>query len=157
MLGPGISPFATSESFNILRHFADGTMKSGVPNFGIGAVDVRDVAEAHIRAGFTPTANGSYIVSAHDTDFPEMAGILRQRFGDTFPFPKRRMPKWVVWLLGPVLDKSLTRKMVSRNIDHPFRADNSKSIRDLGMSYRPLDISLIDMFQQMIDHDLVSP
>ncbi len=155
VLGPGIHPFATSESFNLIRHLADGTMKSGVPNFGIGAVDVRDVAEAHFRAGTTPGASGRYIVSAHDTTFPEMAAVLRDRFGDAFPFPKKTMPKWLVWLLGPLFDKSLTRRMVSRNVDHPFRADNGKSVRDLGMSYRPLETSLVEMFQQMIDHGIV--
>ena len=130
-------------------------MKSGVPNFGIGVVDVRDVAEAHLRAGTTPAAKGRYIVSAHDTDFPTMASILRERFGDSFPFPRKTLPRWLVWLVGPVLDKSLSRKTVSRNVDHPFRADNSKSIRDLGLSYRPLETSLTEMFQQMIDHGVL--
>ena len=155
VLGPGINPFATSESFRLIKALADGTMKSGVPNFGIGVVDVRDVAEAHLRAGTTPAANGRYIVSAHDTDFPAMASILRDRFGDSFPFPRKTLPKWLVWLVGPVLDKSLSRKTVSRNVDHPFRADNSKSIRDLGLSYRPLETSLTEMFQQMIDHGVL--
>ena len=154
VLGPGINPFATSESFTLLKQFGNGGMKSGVPAFYIGAVDVRDVAEAHIKAGLTPSASGRYINSAHDTSFAEFGEILRERFGGDYPFPQRTMPKWLVWLMGPMVDKSLSRRMVTRNVGHPWRADNSKSIRELGISYRPLEISLTEMFQQLIDNDV---
>jgi dihydroflavonol-4-reductase len=61
------------------------------------------------------------------------------------------MPKWLTWLVGPMIDKSLTRKMISRNIGLPFRADNSKGIRELGLSYRPVEETVIDFFRQMVD------
>ncbi|MEJ2084746.1 MAG: NAD-dependent epimerase/dehydratase family protein [Acidobacteriota bacterium] len=151
VLGPGINPFATSESFSLIKQLGDGTMKTGVPDFRIGAVDVRDVAEAHVRAAVSPTASGRYIVSGHDTGFPEMAGILRRHFGDDYPIPRQTLPKWLVWLMAPMVEKEMTRKMVNRNVGVPWRADNGKSVRELGMSYRPLEDSLVDMFQQMID------
>ncbi|MCG6928675.1 MAG: NAD-dependent epimerase/dehydratase family protein, partial [Acidobacteria bacterium] len=56
VIGPGINPHATSESFSLIRQFGDGSMKSGVPFIGIGAVDVRDLARAHLQAAFTPEA-----------------------------------------------------------------------------------------------------
>ncbi len=151
VLGPGISPHATSASFALMRKFGNGTMKSGVPDFGIGAVDVEDVAEAHIKAAFTPSASGRYLVSAADTSFVEVGRILRDHFGDRWPFPRKPVPKWLLWLVGPLVDKTLTRKLVSRNVGLPFRADNSKSVRELGVSYRPLEDSMNEMFQQMID------
>jgi len=151
VLGPGINPFATSESFSLIKQLGDGTMKSGVPDFRIGAVDVRDVAEAHVRAALSPTASGRYIVSGHDTGFSEMAGILYERFGKDYPIPRKTLPKWLVWLVAPMVEKEMTRKMVARNVSVPWGADNSKSVRELEMSYRPLEDSLVDMFQQMID------
>ncbi len=156
VLGPGINPFATSESFSLIKQLGDGSMKSGVPDFRIGAVDVRDVAEAHIKAAYTPAAKGRYITSGHDTGFPEMAEILRNEFGDAYPFPSKPMPKWLVWLLAPMVEKSMTRKMVARNVGVPWRADNQKSIRDLGLVYLPLETSLTEMFQQMIDNGIVT-
>lgn len=152
VLGPGINPFATSESFTLLKQFGNGGMKSGVPAFYIGAVDVREVADAHIKAGFTPSASGRYITSGHDTSFAKFGEILRDHFGDQYPFPSRTMPKWLVWLMGPMVDKSLSRKMVTLNVGRPWRADNSKSIRELGITYRPLETSLSEMFQQLIDN-----
>ncbi len=36
------------------------------------------------------------------------------------------------------------------NVGHPIRLDNSKSVRRLGMTYRPVAESMQDMFAQMI-------
>ncbi len=61
------------------------------------------------------------------------------------------MPKAVLWLVGPIINKVMTRKAVLLNANFPWQADNSKSIRELGMTYRPMNVSMEDMFQQMID------
>jgi len=45
----------------------------------------------------------------------------------------------------------------SYNVNYPWRADNSKSIRELGMRYRSLDESMIDFFQQMVEVGIVTP
>jgi len=155
VLGPGISPHATSASFELMKKYGDGSMKSGVPDFGIGAVDVQDVAEAHIKAAFTPSASGRYLVSASNTSFVEVGRILREHFGDEWPFPKKTVPKWLLWLVGPFVDKTMTRRLVSRNVGHPFLADNSRSIRELGLRYRPFEQSLTQFFQQIIDAGVV--
>lgn len=157
VIGPGINPHGTSESFNLIRQLGDGTMKTGAPNWGVGVVDVRDLAEAHFRAAVTLSAKGRHITSGHNTAFPEMANVLRQHFGDAYPFPKKALPKLLVWLVGPIMDAGLTRKMVSLNVNRPWRADNSKSVRELGVTYRPLEESMVDFFQQMIDSGMVAP
>lgn len=157
VIGPGINPTGTSESFNLIRQFGDGSMKSGAPAWGMGVVDVRDLADAHFKAAFTPAAKGRYITSGHNTDFPSMAGPLIAHFGDAYPFPKKALPKWLVWLFAPLVNAGMTRNMVARNVNHPWRADHSKSVLELGMQYRPLEESMVDFFQQMIDAGTVSP
>ncbi len=139
-----------------MKQFADGTMKSGVPNYGMGVVDVREVAEAHFQAAFNPAAKGRYITSGHNSSFPEIAKALSDHFGNRFPFPKRILPKWLVWLIAPLADKHMTRRIISRNVGVPWIADNSKSIRDLGLNYRPLAESAVEMFKQMIDNGVVA-
>ena len=151
VMGPGINPHGTSESFKMMKQFGDGTLKGGVPRYGLGIVDVRDLAEAHYRAGFTPEAKGRYIVSGHNSDFADLAIPLREHFGSTYPFPKRTMPKWIVWLVGPLANKAWTRKAISLNVGLPWKGDNSKGIRELSLSYRPLDETVIDFFQQLVD------
>jgi dihydroflavonol-4-reductase len=151
VIGPGVSPKATSESFNLMKQFGDGTFKMGVPDLGVGVVDVRDVAKAHVAAGFNADASGRYIASGHDTSFPQMAKLLREEFADRYPIPNRTLPKWLLWLIGPFIDKSLSRKMIGRNVGYEFHADNSKSRSELGITYRPQKESLVAFFQQLID------
>lgn len=150
VVGPGINPNATSESFDIVRQLGDGTARMGVPDIGLGVVDVREVAEAHVRAAFLPEAHGRYILSGHDTSFPEIARVLRHRFGNDYPLPKRTLPKAAVWLFGPLVNKTLTREYVSRNVNLPWRADNRRSREELGIQYRALEESLFDFFEQVM-------
>jgi len=149
VMGPGVRPEATSESFALIRQLGDGTFRTGVPPMGTGLVDVRDVAEAHLRAGLTPEASGRYIVKGHDSDFTEVAEIVGRRYGDRYPIPKRVLPVWLLRLVGPIVDKRMTRKMVRRNMGLPWRADASKGVRELGLTYRPLEPTLIEMFEQV--------
>jgi dihydroflavonol-4-reductase len=151
VVGPGTKPSGTSESFNLVRQFGDGTMRVGVPRWGMGVVDVRDVAHAHLAAAFTPGASGRNIVSGHNSDFFEMSQTLVERFGGDYPLPRRAMPKWLVWLVGPFLNKALTRRAISSNVDVPWKADHGKGVRELGVTYRTLKESMEEMFQQMID------
>lgn len=149
VLGPGISPLNTSESFSIMKQLGDGTMKAGVPDLDMGIVDVRDLGIAHFKAGFTPEAKGRHIISNDHRTLLDLAIILRNEFGDAYPFPKRVLPKFLVWLLGPL--SGIKRKFISRNVGYPWLVDNTKSKKELGVSYRPIEETVIEFFQQMID------
>ncbi|MBP0028626.1 NAD-dependent epimerase/dehydratase family protein [Roseofilum sp. Guam] len=155
VIGPGINPYATSESFTLIKQMGDGTLKSGAPKWAFGAVDVRDLAKAHFQAGFTPEAKGRYIISGHNTDMFSMSQTLLDRYGQNYPIPRKSTPKWLLWLIGPIVDKTMSRQFIARNINLPWKADNSKGIKELGISYRPLAESMNDFFQQIIDNGLV--
>lgn len=156
VMGPALNAGAvTSESYNLLKQMGDGTMKMGAPRLAIGMVDVRDVAEAHFQAGFTPTAQGRYITSAHNTNFLELAQSLLPKYGDRYPLPKRALPKWLVMLVGPIMNKGMTRRYVRNNVDIPFKADNSKIKRELGIQFRPMQETMEDSFQVLIDQNLI--
>lgn len=151
IMGPAINPNAGGESMSMMVQFGDGTLKMGAPDYGFGIVDVRDVAEAHLAAAFKPEANGRNITSAHNASLPDIAKALAPEYKDRYPIPKRILPKWLVWLVAPLADKAMTRKIVSLNIGYPWIGDNSKSIRELGITYRPLEETINDMFKQLID------
>ncbi|MDG2043084.1 MAG: NAD-dependent epimerase/dehydratase family protein [Maricaulis sp.] len=151
LLGPGISPETQGESYSVMTQFGDGQLATGVPDFRVGVVDVRDVAMAHVRAGFTPAAEGRHITSGYDSGFPEMAKMLRDEFGDKYGIPKSTAPKFLIWLFGPMINAALTRTVVSRNVGVDFKADNSKSVRELGMEYRPMETTLVEHFQDLVD------
>ncbi|MEH6497058.1 MAG: NAD-dependent epimerase/dehydratase family protein [Pseudomonas marincola] len=149
VMGPPIGGKPTSESFNFMQQLGDGAYKTGAPRFGIGVVDVRDVAKAHMAAAFIPRANGRHITSGHATDIFEMFNVLKDQFGKDYGIPKSAAPKFLVWLIGPFM--GIDRKVVSNNVNHVWKADTSKSINELGISYHPLKQTMEDMFQYMID------
>lgn len=152
VLGPPLNPGGTtSESMNILKMLGDGSMKMGAPKIGAGLVDVRDVAEAHYLTGFTPEANGRYITSAHSTNFLEMGQALIPKYGDQYPLPKRALPKWLLMLVGPMTNPLFTRRFVKNNVNVEWKADNSKIKKDLGINFMPLQKTMEDSFQTLID------
>lgn len=151
VLGPGVAAAHTSESFSILRQFGDGTMKAGALPFEIGMVDVRDVAEAHMRAGFLPEAEGRHITSARTISFIELAKALAEKVDGDWPFPKAVLPKLMVWLVGPLFSNAMSRRIVANNFGLPWQADHSKSVNELGLTYRDPADAAAEMFTQMVN------
>ncbi|MEW7007409.1 NAD-dependent epimerase/dehydratase family protein [Lentilitoribacter sp. EG35] len=151
VMGPGVTLQPNSESVAVMKQLGDGTMKMGVPHFEIGIVDVRDVAEAHMRAGYIADAEGRHITSAKTMTLLEMGQTLEKKFGSNWPFPKSTAPKWLLWLVGPIANKMFTREMISKNVGHAWKADNTKSKEKLGITYRSTETAVIEMFDQMID------
>lgn len=150
VLGPGINPNGTSESFSIMKQMGDGTLKYGAAEFNIGCVDVRDVANAHCNAAFTPEAKGRYITSAENTSFLGLADMLRPKYGDSYPLPKKNLPKWMVSLMSPMM--GIPRQYIKDNVGYPWKADNSKSKKELNMQYRPASDTVNEFFGQLVEN-----
>ena len=149
VMGPGLRIHEGSESFQIMKQLIDGTMAAGMPDLRIGVVDVRDLAEAHYRAGFLPDAQGRHVLIGGDASLPMMVETLRGDRWKALKLPKRVLPRWVLWLVGPMA--GLSRQFVSKNIGRPWTGDNSKSLEQLGLTYRPLAETMNDFTQQLVD------
>lgn len=156
VMGPPLNPTTnSSESMSFLKQIGDGSLKMGVPKMGIGVVDVRDVAEAHYRAGYTPSAQGRYITSGHNSDFLEITLKLQEKYGKEYPIPSKAMPKWLIMLVGPFVNKLFTRRYLRNNVNIPWNADTSKIKTDLGMTFQPLRKTMEDGFQVLIDEGIL--
>lgn len=156
VLGPALNPHGTtSETMNVLKMLGKGEMKMGAPKMGVGIVDVRDVAHAHYQAGFVPSANGRYITSGHNSDFLEMGTVLLPKYGDKYPLPKKALPKWLLMIVGPLMNKIFTWKYLRNNVNVAWNADNSKIKKDLKMTFRPLKETMEASFQMLIDEGLI--
>ncbi|MDC0100210.1 NAD-dependent epimerase/dehydratase family protein [Crocinitomicaceae bacterium] len=148
VLGPGINPHASSESYSIMKQIGKGDFKMGAPEFNIGCIDVRDLAEAHFQAGTKAEAKGRYIISGTNSGFLEIAGFIKNKFPN-YKIGTKKLPKWMLWLMAPSV--GMTRKEVSKNVGFPWKANNSKSIKDLGMKYRPLEGTVTEFFGQLVE------
>ncbi|HKK77450.1 MAG TPA: NAD-dependent epimerase/dehydratase family protein [Saprospiraceae bacterium] len=156
VLGPPLNPQSvTSESFALLKQFGDGSLKMGAPKVGIGLVDVRDVAEAHYQAGFNPKAQGRYITSAHDTNFLELGHSLMPKYGEDYPLPQKALPKWLLMLIGPMVDDRFSRRFIRDNVNRTWRADNSKIKEELDIQFRPMQETMEASFGVLVEQDMI--
>lgn len=156
VMGPALNAgTVTSESYSVLKQLGDGTMKMGVPKMGVGVVDVRDVAQAHYLAGFTQQAQGRYVTSAHNSNFLEMALTLQPKYGDKYPLPKKPLPKWLLMIVGPMVNKAFNRRFLRNNVNVEWKADNSKIKNELGIEFMSLEKTMTDSFQTMIDNKMI--
>ena len=153
IFGPSLSRRKDSFSIKTMCEYGNGHYKTGVPDTSFGTVDVRDVSKAHINAAFMPQAKGRHILVSQTITLMEIADIIREKFPDKYPLPKMIVPKFVFWLIAPFL--GFTRKYVSKNVGHPIEFDNSYSIDNLKMSFRPMEETVTDHFQQIIDDELL--
>lgn len=153
VLGPALTSASDSASLSTMKQFTDGTLLTGAPDLAMGVVDVRDVADAHLRAGFTPAAHGRYIVNADALTLLQIGGILRRKYGQLYPFPRFTAPKPVVKAIAPLA--GLTRKFVDLNVGYPIAFDNCRSRNELGLTYHPVEQTINEHFQQMLDDGLV--
>ena len=120
----------------------------------MGVVDVRDVAKAHIKAGLTPKAKGRHILAAKSMSMLEMADILRTHFKNKYKIPKKEVPKFMFYILGPIL-AGLSWEWVSKNIGYEIEFDNSKSINELGVQYTDPKETLVCHIEQLEKNNLI--
>ncbi|MFC3105492.1 NAD-dependent epimerase/dehydratase family protein [Salinisphaera aquimarina] len=153
VLGPSLTQSSVSTSLATMKQFGDGTLKMGAPELYFGVVDVRDVAIAHIKAGFGPNTSGRHIVNSETLSMLDIGKALRAVFGSRFPFPRRTLPKVVLWLAGPL--EGLPRKFVARNVGYPLAFDNGYAKKDLDMDFRPARETVVEHFRQMLDAGVI--
>lgn len=149
VLGP---PMGNSRSASLatMNQMIDGTMKMGFPDLYFGLVDVREVAQAHIEAGFRPEAKGRHILAhTKGVGLGEIAAIGRKKYGNKYPIPKKPLPKFLLFLAGPF--QGFSWKYLRSNLGFRPKFDNQKSKRALGITYRPVEETVLAHFDSMVD------
>ncbi|MDE0475367.1 MAG: NAD-dependent epimerase/dehydratase family protein [Gammaproteobacteria bacterium] len=154
VLGPGLGRNTSAEGVLIMRDLGNGYYRFGAPELEYAIVDVRDVAEGHLRAGLIPEARGRHILVSETLSLIEIASILRSHFGDGYPFPRRTVSKVVALMLAP--RRRIPQAVARRNVGYPLRFDSRYARDALGMTFRPAAESIVDHFRQLLDDGLVS-
>jgi len=153
VLGPVLGPdFATS--IQLVKRMLDGGMP-GCPSLSFGMVDVRDVADLHLRAMSDPLARGErFLAVAGDfMSLLDIAKLLRDRLGAVArKVPRRELPDWVVRfgaLLNPAARQILPELGKFKN------ATNEKARRVLHWAPRSNAESLIATADSLVRLDLI--
>ncbi|MCH4009764.1 SDR family oxidoreductase [Companilactobacillus sp.] len=97
MLGPSLNGHV-SGSFDILKGLFDGSQKRYV-DLPLNIVDVRDVADIHIKAMQTPIANGQRFIASADGEISigEMIQLIKkQRPELSDKIIDKKLPNWLI-------------------------------------------------------------
>jgi nucleoside-diphosphate-sugar epimerase len=101
VFGPVLGP-DYSTSIQLVLRLMDGAVP-GCPKIVFGAVDVRDVADLHLRAMIDPAAKGERFlaVSGDFLTILDIAKVLKRRMGAAAKkVPTRQLPNWLVRLVA---------------------------------------------------------
>lgn len=137
-----------STSLEAIKKLLEGSMP-GMPNLGFGIVDVRDVADMHVRCLTAPDMAGErFICSGPFLMMDEVAAILRMGLGpQARKVPKIKLPNWLVRIAArfdPVISQVIG-ELGKRRESPPVHAREV-----LGWVPRPVDDSILDTARDMI-------
>jgi nucleoside-diphosphate-sugar epimerase len=122
----------------------------GLPKLYFGVVDVRDVADQHIRAMTNPAARGERFLSVGG-DFVrliDIATILKRRLGEAARrVPARELPNWLVRLAA--LRDSGVRQFVPE-LGKVRNATNEKARRLLDWSPRSNEDAVVATAESLL-------
>ncbi len=126
----------------------------GSPRVGLEVVDVRDLADIHIRAMESPEAAGERFIAAGKFMWmSDIADILRAKLGTTASkVPTRVLPDIVIRFFA-VFDPSLRALVPS--LSRKSRHTTEKARRVLGWSRRPAADTIVDCAKSLIAHNVV--
>ena len=153
VFGP-ILTTSTIGSVGIVGRMVSGKMR-GIPRVGLEIVDVRDLADVHIRAMTSPDAAGQrFLATGEFMWMAEMARVLRDGLGaDGRRVSTRQVPDVVVRFVARFTDRSL--REITPALGRRNRHTTEKARRVLGWEPRPARETVLDCARSLIAYGAV--
>src|SRR6476469_7744106 len=139
-----------SFSLQAVQRLLDGAMPA-LPRLGFTFVDVRDVADLHIRALTDPDAAGErFLATDRFLWVADVAAILRERLGDrASKVPTRVAPNLLVRAMS-LFDGGL--RSIVGDLGKTAYYSNAKARERLGWEPRPVEDSIADTGESLLAH-----
>jgi dihydroflavonol-4-reductase len=147
VVGPALGP-DYSHSIRLIRNLMDG--QPGCPRINSGFVDVRDVADLHLRAMTDPAARGERFlaISGESMWIVEVAQVLRRRMGAAASaVSTRELPNWLV-RLAALRDPALKGLVPLLGVN--LNATSEKAQRLLGWAPRSSEEAIVATAESLI-------
>ena len=155
VFGPVLGP-DYSTSILLVQRLMDGAMP-GCPQLHFGVVDVRDVADLHLRAMSDPAAKGErFLAVAGDfMSIRDIAMALRRRLGPAArKVPTLQLPNWLV-RLAALRDPAV--KQIIPELGKRKNATGAKARRVLGWSPRANEDAVVATAESLARLGLLKP
>jgi nucleoside-diphosphate-sugar epimerase len=154
VLGPLLSD-DFSPSLEAVKRVLAGAYPA-LPDLGFNLVDVRDVADLHIRALTAPDISGERFMAVAPHGFLKLAqigAVIRERLPDhARKVPTRKMPSWamrIIALFDPVI------RQFTAELGKVRHAEPTHAVKVLGWAPRPAEDSIVDTALSLIEHGIV--
>ncbi len=132
----------------------NGTLK-GVPKIRFVYVDVRDVADLHLKAMISPAANGQRFLatSGKAISMLDIADMLRAGLGaQATKVPTRELPSWLIRTIALFNPKV---RLVVPHLGMVKEASHEKAGRLLGWQPRSIKEAVLATGHSLVDLGLV--
>jgi nucleoside-diphosphate-sugar epimerase len=153
VFGPVLGPDYSTSGL-LIQRLMSGSVP-GSPRLSFGVVDVRDVADLHIRAMTHPAAKGERFlaVAGNFMLIQDIAKVLKNRMGEAGKkVPTRQLPNWLV-RLAALLDPQV--KQVLPELGKLKNGTSEKARRLLGWTPRSSEEAIISTAESLLDLNLL--
>jgi len=147
VFGPVLGP-DYSHSIRLVQRLMDGM--PGCPKINSGFVDVRDVADLHLRAMTNPSAKGERFlaISGDSMWMIDVAKVLKRRMGTASKrVPTRELPNWLI-RIAALRDPAM--KMVVPLLGIGMNATSEKAKRLLGWEPRSNEEAIVGTAESLL-------
>jgi dihydroflavonol-4-reductase len=148
VLGPVLGPDFSS-SVELVKALMDGKVPLA-PKIRFGLVDVRDVADLHLRAMTDPAAKGERFlaIAGESMWMAELARVLRDRMGaDARRVPTRVLPNWLMRLIA-LANPSMRILLPQLGVDMNASADKARRL--LGWAPRSREEAIVATAESLV-------
>ncbi len=142
-----------SHSIRLIKSLMDG--QPGNPKINCGFVDVRDVADLHLRAMTHEAAKGERFlaIAGESMWLTDVARVLKERMGPVARrVSTRTLPNWLV-RLGAFKDPALKGSVPLLGLN--LNATSEKAIRLLGWAPRPREEAIVATAESLVRFGLL--
>jgi len=152
VFGPPMSKRHLAGSLGYVEALVKRSLPKSMP-VHINIVDVRDVAEAHVRALTDGEDCGRYLVVGGDMWMKDVADILRGAY------PERKWAKGVLpyylCLVAAFFHPKISVKWAKTHLRHHCTYDATPAMNDLKIKFRPLQEAIIDSVPPILENKWV--
>jgi len=148
VFGPVLGP-DYSTSIQIVKRLMDGSMP-GCPRLSFGLVDVRDVADLHLRAMTDPAAKGERFLAVGGPfmTIQQVALSLKEQMGPAASrVPTRELPNWLLRVMAvfiPVL------RQITPELGKKKKATHFKARKVLGWPNRSNEEAILATAESLV-------
>jgi dihydroflavonol-4-reductase len=146
ILGPLLGA-DSSFSLQMVERLLNGI--PGTPRIGFSVVDVRDVADLHLRAMTAPAAGGERFVAVAEFQWmADVAAVLRERLGpEAAKVPTRGIPDFLVRAMG-VFQPGL--RSIANQLGQRVELSSERARTQLGWEPRAVEETIVDCARSLL-------